>query len=223
MKLSAVKQVNVNKIKKNPLNAKYFDNVDGKEMTQLAEDIKKRGILVPLVMKSDGTLLAGHTRLLIAKSIGMKTVPVQMVMGKIGNDEETQFIVKDNLLRRHLTSYQRQAIYEKMFPEFKERVIIKNDKSGIGMDYKEVSRKTGIPEVTVENDLHIIRKKEIKKLQETKEIKPYDEDLVIRVQKNMTLITNQCAISNKRTIEEIEGIMRICIDRVKIMLDNAKE
>ena len=78
MKLSAIKQVNPTSLRKNPENEKYFDLLQGKEFQRLAEDIRKNGIKVPLVAKQDGTLLAGHNRLLIAKTLKLKAVPVSV-------------------------------------------------------------------------------------------------------------------------------------------------
>lgn len=222
MKLSAIKHVSPAKLKKNHLNEKYFDQVPGKELQRLTEDIKKHGIKVPLIAKADGTILAGHNRHLIAVSIGLGTVPVQYIEDKMSKDDEINFLVGDNLFRRQLTPHQRDSLYTKLFPAFKERVMIKNDKSGVGIDIKEVSKKTGVPEGMVKEDIKRIRKNETRRISEAKEVVAYDEQAVLRAQKNITLIVNTAIRADYRTIDEIGKVLKVGMERIKTALQNAE-
>lgn len=221
MKLSAIKQVKTSALKKNPLNEKYFDQVPGKELQRLTEDIKKHGIKVPLIAKTGGTIIAGHNRHLIALSIGLKTVPVQYIEDDLSEDEEVNFLVGDNLFRRQLTPYQRDSLYDKIVPAFKDRVMIKNDKSGVGINVKEVSRKTGVPESMVKDDIVRIRRNETRRISAAKEVVNYDESAVVRAQKNITLIVNTALRADKRTIEEIEKLFKTGHERIKTAMFNA--
>lgn len=101
----------------NPLNKELFSSQEGKEYEKLKSDIGERGIVVPLIAKHDGTLLAGHTRLRIAKELRLKSVPVQYV-NDLSADEERKFLVNDNLLRRHLTNTERIQLYRFLYPDF---------------------------------------------------------------------------------------------------------
>ena len=222
MKLSAIKHVKPSELKKNKLNEKYFDQIPGKELSRLTEDIKKHGIKVPLVAKPDGTLLAGHNRLLIALYLGLKTVPVQYIETKMTTEEERNFLVGDNLFRRQLTPYQRDALYEKLFPAFKERVMVKYDRSGVGIDIKKVAEKTGLPESIVKEDLKRIRKNETRRLAAGKEVAAYDEKVVLSAQKNITRTVNKALRADLRTIQEIKTILDTGAERVALALKNAE-
>ncbi len=68
---------------------------------RLKEDVKKRGIQIPLIVTPDFKLLCGYNRLKIAKELDLKTVPV--IVKHITVDKLVEFAVKDNIVRRHLT------------------------------------------------------------------------------------------------------------------------
>lgn len=49
------------------------------DIESLAASIKRHGLLHPVVVKNDGTLIAGHRRLEAAKRLGWKEIPVTMI------------------------------------------------------------------------------------------------------------------------------------------------
>jgi|688.fasta_scaffold158767_2 ParB-like chromosome segregation protein Spo0J len=112
-----VQHIAPEKLKINPLNKELFAVQDGKEYEALKDDVLQRGIIVPLIAKSDNTLLAGHTRLRIAKELRLKSVPVQYAK-EMNATEERKFLVNDNLLRRHLTNVERLNLYRFLYPNF---------------------------------------------------------------------------------------------------------
>lgn len=116
--LSAIKNMSVDDIQVNPKNTVYFVRETSEYFQRLREDIEKRGVVVPLLIKQDGTLLAGHNRLHIAREIGLRFVPVQTVQEELTERQEQEFIINDNLLRRHLTIEERMHLYKILFPEF---------------------------------------------------------------------------------------------------------
>lgn len=122
LRLSDVVQESVKKLLSNPLNEQLFDREDTVNFEHLLTDIQERGILVPLIAKPDGTLLAGHNRLQAAKQIGLEIVPVQYVEDTLSAEAERKFVINDNLLRRQLTSEQRIKLYHILYPNFDERI-----------------------------------------------------------------------------------------------------
>ncbi len=105
----------------NPQNTKLFGNNEGK-YAELLEDIRERGIIVPLIVKPDKTLLAGHSRLRVALELGLDNIPVQYVENTLTEQQEREFLIKDNLFRRQLTSAEWIDLYRILFPNFDERV-----------------------------------------------------------------------------------------------------
>ncbi|MFY7998229.1 MAG: ParB N-terminal domain-containing protein [Candidatus Kapaibacteriota bacterium] len=123
LKLSEVKEVTLAMLRANPLNSTLFQEETSQYFDALSGDIRERGILVPLLAKEDGTLLAGHNRLRVAQMLGLKSVPVQYVEDDLSSEQEQHFVIKDNLLRRHLKPEQRIDLYKRLYPNFDERVL----------------------------------------------------------------------------------------------------
>jgi hypothetical protein len=102
----------------NPQNAKIFRQESEEYFERLREDIRKRGIVVPLIAKKDGTLLAGHNRYTVAQELNLQYVPVEYVKEDLSAEREQEFLIKDNLLRRQFTAQEWIGIYTKLYPDF---------------------------------------------------------------------------------------------------------
>lgn len=139
VRLSDVQYVAPADLHINTLNTALFSDETEEYFQKLTSDVKERGILVPLIAKHDGTLLAGHNRLRVAQSIGLNVVPVQYVQDELTEAQEQKFVVNDNLLRRHLSDEKRFALYRQLFPNFDERLASKGrpSKKTIGEEISE--------------------------------------------------------------------------------------
>jgi N6-adenosine-specific RNA methylase IME4 len=72
----------------------------------LKADIRKRGIVEPLEINKQGTVLNGRERLTIATELQVKEVPVRVVTPA----DEVEHIILAALQRRHLSASQRAAL-----------------------------------------------------------------------------------------------------------------
>ena len=122
MNISEVKQVNTKTLHIHPENAQLFPIEDAERFEKLKNDIALRGIIVPLLVKRDNTLLAGHNRLKAAIALEIDYVPVQYVQENLSEEQEREFLIKDNLFRRQFSGSEWLAIYRKLYPNFDERV-----------------------------------------------------------------------------------------------------
>jgi ParB-like chromosome segregation protein Spo0J len=120
--LLPVKDIEPSKLHPNPKNAQYFRTETSDYFERLTEDVRKRGIIVPLIAQQDGTLLAGHNRWEIAKRLNLKFVPVQYLASELSEEEAREFVVKDNLLRRQFSSSEWLEIYQQLYPNFEQRL-----------------------------------------------------------------------------------------------------
>ncbi len=150
LRLSDIVYEPLEKLTSNVLNEEFFDREEEIYVERLKADIQERGILVPLVAKSDGTLLAGHNRLHIARQLGLSIVPVQYVEDALSVEDERKFVINDNLLRRQLTNDQRIKLYQKLYPNFDARIrsvagrpqkIEKNHSKNNNVDSVHISQK----------------------------------------------------------------------------------
>ncbi|MBL7990625.1 MAG: ParB N-terminal domain-containing protein [Candidatus Kapabacteria bacterium] len=125
IRLSDVQYIKPMELRTNTLNTKFFSDESEDYFQKLTNDVKERGILVPLIAKRNGTLLAGHNRLRVAQDIGLEVVPVQYVQDELTEAQEQAFVINDNLLRRHLSDERRFALYRQLYPNFDDRLATK--------------------------------------------------------------------------------------------------
>ena len=79
-------------VKPYPQNAKKHDE---RQIENVAKSIDRYGWKQPLVIDAEGTVVIGHCRLLAAKKIGLKEVPV-IVADDLTEDEIRQLRIVDN-------------------------------------------------------------------------------------------------------------------------------
>lgn len=71
-------------------------------------DIAERGILEPLVVLEDNTVIDGRHRMRAALQLGLSDVPIRVV--HLDDGEAEEYMVKAAMLRRHLTDDQRAML-----------------------------------------------------------------------------------------------------------------
>lgn len=96
-------------LKKNPLNELFSSESDEYFIT-LKNDIQERGIIVPLIARSDYLLVAGHNRLKVALELQLTVVPVQFALDDLTIQQERELLFKDNILRRQLTALDKETL-----------------------------------------------------------------------------------------------------------------
>jgi ParB-like nuclease domain len=131
--LSAViRYVPTNELHPNPLNARFFADTPDAELQSLIDNISANGIHDPLIARADNVLIAGHNRLRAAVALSLAVVPVRYLEEKLSEHDEVQFIIADNLLRRHLSNEQRMGLYRVLYPDFEARVELARNPSLTG-------------------------------------------------------------------------------------------
>ncbi len=167
MKLSEVKSISRSSLRINNSNADYFRKEDDAYFERLTEDVKRRGFLVPLIAKKDGTLLAGHNRLTVAERLGIDFLPVQYVELPLTKEEEREFVIKDNLLRRHLSANEWIEVYKKLYPDFEDTFLNEETRTKSGrlkngeerLTIAKIAADVGQKEVTVKAQIRREREK----------------------------------------------------------------
>lgn len=145
IRLSDVQFVRPSELFPNPLNQTYFADESEEYFEKLRSDVKERGILVPLIAKRNGMLLAGHNRLRIAQETGTSIVPVQFVQDELTEEQETVFVINDNLLRRQLSDEQRFALYRRRYPNFDERLAQRGRPAKISTESESEEKRYDVP------------------------------------------------------------------------------
>ena len=68
--------ISTDTLKPHPLNLQIYG--EGQIDPHLCKDIQERGILSPIVVNPDNTIISGHSRWLAARKLGFNTVPVEV-------------------------------------------------------------------------------------------------------------------------------------------------
>lgn len=105
---------------------------------QLAESIQEHGVLVPLLVCHDGTIIDGEERWRIIQEQCIKTYPIR-VFGRMTEEQRQQMAYKVNLERRHLTRSERQRLivaYIEASPEASTRTIAED----LGVPHRTAAR-----------------------------------------------------------------------------------
>jgi len=220
IKLSPIKQVSVSSLKNNPLNERFFGSTSGAETDQLYRDIKERVIMVPLIAKKCGVLLAGHRRLNIASQLKLKTVPVQYASRDLTDEEEKSFIVRDNVLRRHLSPDERRTLYRFLVPGFEEKIKNRNSAT-MGVNTREIAEKTGLNPRTVGYDIVRIRREKEKERLNGSAVDPVNEKEIAIFKKHVARMLNVASLGSASTLEEFKSLVALAKHRLDAL--NFKE
>ena len=114
------------KLKPHPLNRKiYGDEVLPEDFV---ESVRRHGIMMPLAIKEDGTIISGHRRWQAALALGMETVPVQIV-GYADDLDEREAIIEFNR-QREKTFSQKMAEAEELEAVERERARRRKAEAG---------------------------------------------------------------------------------------------
>lgn len=108
-------EVPISLLKPHPKNGELFPEKLPEHLWQeMVSDIRENGIINPLVVAPDYTVLAGHLRLEAAKEAGLTHVPVVIRDVDPGSDEAVSLLIRDNLLRRQLGDVQIARLIKKL-------------------------------------------------------------------------------------------------------------
>lgn len=115
------------------------------EYEALKASIAVHGILVPIEVDEQGHVLDGHHRLKAAKELGLPDEAIPRVVRKgLSDEEKVEHVLRLNLLRRHLTREQKQALAVQLRQQ--------------GWTQQRIAGALGVSQQTVSNWLHDVTK-----------------------------------------------------------------
>ena len=69
-----MQQININELKPHPRNNEFFDDMLGEKWNEFLESIRTSGVIEPIVITTDMTIVSGHQRVRACKELGIDTV-----------------------------------------------------------------------------------------------------------------------------------------------------
>lgn len=117
---SVIDHVEPARLHSHPLNGALFGRYDDEEYLALYDDIKRNRVLDPVWAMPDGTLLSGHTRIMIAKKLGLATVPViwHQPLDEFG---QVSLLISSNTKRRQINMEERKKIASIVLAKYPEK------------------------------------------------------------------------------------------------------
>ena len=136
-------EIEIDKIKANPYQPRT--NFDQEKLGQLAESIKEKGMIQPVVVrrKEDGfELVAGERRLKAAEKIGMKLIPA-LIMESLSKGDMMELTLIENVQRQDLNPIEEARGYRRLIEE-------------CGLSQKEISKKISKNRSSIANTLRLL-------------------------------------------------------------------
>lgn len=94
-----MQQLNINELKPHPRNNEFFDDMTGDAWEAFKESIKTSGIIEPIVVAPDMTIISGHQRYKAAKELGIKMIPIRIREDLIDEDKKLKVLLAANFGR----------------------------------------------------------------------------------------------------------------------------
>lgn len=140
---TGVKTLPVEKLVPNKLQPrKVFDSASIKE---LAESIKEKGIIQPLLVRKKGDLyeiIAGERRWRASQVAGIKDIPV--IVSEVDETETLEIALVENLQREDLNPIEEGEAYQQLIDNH-------------GLTHEEISKRIGKNRSTISNQLRLLK------------------------------------------------------------------
>lgn len=81
---------NVSELRENPLSLAIYGAEE--DIADLVESVREHGILTPLLVREDGTIISGHRRFRAARQLGYEAVPCELIAFSSQEEEEIVLI-----------------------------------------------------------------------------------------------------------------------------------
>lgn len=94
-----MQQININELKPHPRNNEFFDDMTGEKWNEFLESVKSRGIIEPIVITPDKTIVSGHQRVRACKELGINHVMCDVHTYE-NEDQILQDLLETNIRQR---------------------------------------------------------------------------------------------------------------------------
>jgi len=142
---SGLSEILLDQLRPNPEQPRRF--FDETALAELADSIRKHGVLQPLLVSEDSSgeyvVIAGERRWRAARAAGLKTVPA-VIRERLGARDELALALVENIQRRDLSVLEEARAFEHLRSEH-------------GLSQTEIAESVGRDRSTVANALRLLR------------------------------------------------------------------
>lgn len=94
-----MQEININELKSHPRNNEFFDDMTGEKWNEFLESIKAHGVIEPIVVTQNRTIVSGHQRVRACKELGIPKINCE-VKRYSSEDEVLRDLIETNIRRR---------------------------------------------------------------------------------------------------------------------------
>lgn len=91
--------MNPNDLKSHPRNGEFFDDMDGQKWKDFLQSVRTSGIIEPIIVTQDLTVVSGHQRIRAAKAVGLLKVAVE-IRHYDDDDKVLKDLIETNIMQR---------------------------------------------------------------------------------------------------------------------------
>lgn len=164
--------VSTNILNVHPRNAEFFDDIQGKEYEQFKQSISQDGILSPILVSPDMTVISGHQRLKACKELNINLVPIMIRDDLTDENEKLKLLLAANFGRTKNDDAKQRKIateYVALCGQGQGRPSKSGDNRQFNLSQDEIAEQLGVSPRTLREMLAIESKltPEIKELLDT--------------------------------------------------------
>lgn len=199
-------KVSIDILKVHPRNSEFFDDIQGKEYEQFKESIRNDGLLTPILVSPDMTVISGHQRLKACKELGIALVPVMIREDLTDENEKLKLLLAANFGRIKNDD----AKQRKIAVEYVNLCGYRNGEAGGGhqvvdnrLPASEIAKQLGVSETTLKEILSIERKltPEMKELLDKEKL--FSKTTAAKIIAKLSLIEQEQLISALPVTEKL--------------------
>jgi len=97
--MKEITNVSVDILKIHPRNTEFFDDISGEEYERFKKSIAEDGLLSPILVSPDMTIISGHQRVKACRDLGIKLIPVMIREDLVDEDKKLKVLLAANFGR----------------------------------------------------------------------------------------------------------------------------
>lgn len=145
--MTQIINLSVNILKVHSQNIDFFDDIEGEQYTRFKRSIAEDGVITPLIVTPDMTIISGHQRYKAAKDLGMKLIPAIIREDLTEADEQLKKLLATNFGRLQNNPVKQGRVYE----QYEKLCGVRQGSAGNpdrqfvgGMTQEEIARELGV-------------------------------------------------------------------------------
>ena len=151
--MQQITKLSIDILKVHPKNQEFFDDITGEQYEKFKKSIKEDGVITPLIVAPDMTIISGHQRFKACKDLNIKLIPVIIREDLIDEDEKLKKLLATNFGRLKNNPIKQGKVfteYEKLCGVRQGSAGIPQPQNAVQMTQVDIAKQLGISVDTIQ-------------------------------------------------------------------------